>query len=205
MLSHSVQFSRTVVSDSLRPHESQHARPSCPSPTPGVHSDSCPLSHVQLFATPWTVACQDLLSIGILQVRILEWVSMPSSRGSSQPRNHPRSPALHRFFTIWATRAISGNAVNIFHFWQFLSTGYQTSNQRCSISKIWLCKWKSYLEKKKTKTLESEYQPLKQWFINLFISARYPFEKANENNGTLLMLLKNIQYTKFCMLFQRLQ
>ena len=33
----SVQFSRSVVSDSLRPHESQHARPPCPSPTPGVH------------------------------------------------------------------------------------------------------------------------------------------------------------------------
>jgi len=40
----SVQFSRSVVSDSLQPHESQHARPPCPSPTPGVHSDSRPLS-----------------------------------------------------------------------------------------------------------------------------------------------------------------
>ena len=40
----SVQFSRSVVSDSLRPHESQHARPPCPSPTPGVHSDSGPSS-----------------------------------------------------------------------------------------------------------------------------------------------------------------
>ena len=40
----SVQFSRSVVSDSLRPHESQHTRPPCPSPTPGVHSDSCPSS-----------------------------------------------------------------------------------------------------------------------------------------------------------------
>ena len=38
------QISRSVVSDSLRPHESQHARPHCPSPTPGVHSDSRPLS-----------------------------------------------------------------------------------------------------------------------------------------------------------------
>ena len=34
----------SVVSDSLRPHELQHTRPPCPSPTPGVHSDSCPLS-----------------------------------------------------------------------------------------------------------------------------------------------------------------
>ena len=40
----SVQFSRSVVSDSLRPHELQHARPPCSSPTPGVHSNSCPLS-----------------------------------------------------------------------------------------------------------------------------------------------------------------
>ena len=40
----SVQFSRSVVSDSLQPHESQHARPPCPSPTPGVHSDSRPSS-----------------------------------------------------------------------------------------------------------------------------------------------------------------
>ena len=40
----SVQFSRSVMSDSLRPHESQHARPPCPSPTPGVHSDSHPSS-----------------------------------------------------------------------------------------------------------------------------------------------------------------
>ena len=40
----SVQLSRSVVSDSLRPHELQHARPPCPSPTPGVHPDSCLLS-----------------------------------------------------------------------------------------------------------------------------------------------------------------
>ena len=40
----SVQFSRSVVSDSLRPHESQHTRPPCPSPTPGVYSNPCPSS-----------------------------------------------------------------------------------------------------------------------------------------------------------------
>ena len=40
----SVQFSRSVVSDSLWPHELQHAKPPCPSPTSRVHSDSCPLS-----------------------------------------------------------------------------------------------------------------------------------------------------------------
>ena len=40
----SVQFSRSVVSDSLRPHGLQHARPPCPSPTPGAHPNPCPLS-----------------------------------------------------------------------------------------------------------------------------------------------------------------
>ena len=44
MLFSSVQFSRSVVSDSLRPHESQHTRPPCPSPTSRVHSDSWPSS-----------------------------------------------------------------------------------------------------------------------------------------------------------------
>ena len=40
----SVQFSRSVVSDSLQPHEPQHARPRCPSPIPRVYPNSCPLS-----------------------------------------------------------------------------------------------------------------------------------------------------------------
>ena len=40
----SVQFSRSVVSDSLWPHESQHTRPPCPSQTPRVYSNPCPLS-----------------------------------------------------------------------------------------------------------------------------------------------------------------
>ena len=39
----SVQFSRSVVSDSWRPHGLQHARPPCPLPTPGVHPNPCPL------------------------------------------------------------------------------------------------------------------------------------------------------------------
>ena len=39
-----VQFSHSVMSDSLRPHEPQHTRPPCPSPTPGVHPNPCPLS-----------------------------------------------------------------------------------------------------------------------------------------------------------------
>ena len=52
----SVHFSHSVVSESLRPHESQHARPPCPSPTPGVHSDSRPTS-------PW---CHPAISSSVV-------------------------------------------------------------------------------------------------------------------------------------------
>ena len=63
------------------------------------------LSHVWLFATPWTIAHQAPLSMGLLQARILEWVAMPSSRGSSQPTDWTQvSRTAGRFFTIWATR-----------------------------------------------------------------------------------------------------
>ena len=52
----SIQFSHSVVSDSLWPHEMQHARPPCPSPTPGVHSDSRPSS-------PW---CHPAISSSVV-------------------------------------------------------------------------------------------------------------------------------------------
>ena len=45
------------------------------------------LSHVSLFATPWTIACQPPLSMEFLQARILEWAAMPSSRGMIQRLN----------------------------------------------------------------------------------------------------------------------
>ena len=51
--------------------------------------------------TPWTVAHQAPLFMGILQAKILEWIAMPSSSGSAQPRDQNQVGA---FFTIWATR-----------------------------------------------------------------------------------------------------
>ena len=56
LLALSVQFSRSVFSNSLRPHESQHARPPCPSPTPGVHSDS----------RPWSRWCHPAISFSVV-------------------------------------------------------------------------------------------------------------------------------------------
>ena len=52
----SVRFSRSVVSNSLRPHESQHARPPCPSPTLGVHPDS----------HPWSQRCHPAISSSVV-------------------------------------------------------------------------------------------------------------------------------------------
>ena len=63
----SVQFSRSVVSDSLRPHEPQHARPPCPSPTPRVYSYSCPSTDIhRLMPSSHLILCCPLLLIHLL-------------------------------------------------------------------------------------------------------------------------------------------
>ena len=59
VFSSSFQFSRSVMSDSLQPHESQHSSPPCPSPTPGVYSNSCPLS--QVMQSSHLILCRPLL------------------------------------------------------------------------------------------------------------------------------------------------
>ena len=110
-MSSSVQFSYSVMSSSLRPHGPQHTRPPCPSPTPGVYPNSCPLSQwchptisssvspfsscpqaflasesvpiSWLFATPWTAAHQASLSINNSQT-LLKLVSIDSV----MPTNH---------------------------------------------------------------------------------------------------------------------
>ena len=83
----SIQFSRSVVSDSLRPHESQHARPPCPSPTPRVHL-------IQVFATPWTVALQAPLSMQFSRQEY--WSGLPSPPPGDLP-NPGINPCLLHF------------------------------------------------------------------------------------------------------------
>ena len=65
------QFSRSVLSDSLRPHGLQHARPPCPSPTPRVYSDSCPLSQ---WCHPLSSTSPPALSLSQHQ-GLFKWVS----------------------------------------------------------------------------------------------------------------------------------
>ena len=75
----SVQFSRSVVSDSLQPHELQHARLPCPSPTPRVHSNSCPLSRwchpaISSSVVPFSSCPQSLLASESLPVsQLFTW------------------------------------------------------------------------------------------------------------------------------------
>ena len=66
------------------------------------------LSHVWLFGTSWTVACQVPLSMGILQARTVELVAMPCSRGCSRPWDRTQaSHVVGRFLTVWDTIAKS--------------------------------------------------------------------------------------------------
>jgi len=111
----SVQFSRSVVSDSLRPHELQHVRPPCPSPTPRVHSDSRPSSQwchpaisyvlsldacvlwcsvVSDSVTPWSVACQAPLSMEFSKQEYWSGLPFPSPGDLPNPGIKPRSSAL---------------------------------------------------------------------------------------------------------------
>ena len=79
----SVQFSHSVVSDSLQPHESQHARPPCPSPPPGVHSNSCPSSWqchqaisssvAPFFSCPQSLPASESFPMSQLFAKVLEF------------------------------------------------------------------------------------------------------------------------------------
>ena len=69
----SVQFSHSVVSDSLQPHEPQHARPPCPSPTPGVYPNSCLLSQwchptISSSVVPFSSCLQSFPTSGSFQI-----------------------------------------------------------------------------------------------------------------------------------------
>ena len=82
----SVQFSCSVVSDSLRPHESQHARPPCPSLTPGFHSDSHPPSQ-------W---CHPAISSSVVPFSFCPQ-SLPASEFSNESTLHMRWPKYWSF------------------------------------------------------------------------------------------------------------
>ena len=92
----SVQFSRSVMSDSLRPHELQHARPPCPSPTPGVRSNSRPSSRwchpaISYSVIPFSSSPQSLPASGSFPMsQLLSWGGQStgvSASASFLPKN----------------------------------------------------------------------------------------------------------------------
>ena len=86
LVEYSVQFSSSVMSASLRPHESEHARPSCPSPTPRVYSNSCPSS--------WW--CHPAISSSVIPFSSCPQ-SLPASESFSESTLHMRWPKYWSF------------------------------------------------------------------------------------------------------------
>ena len=77
---YSVQFSYSVVSDSLQPHEPQHARPASPSPTPGVYTNPCPSSQwchpiISSSVIPFSSCPQSFPAAGSFQMSQLRWLN----------------------------------------------------------------------------------------------------------------------------------
>ena len=92
----SVQFSHSVMSDSLQPHEPQHTRPPCPSPTPGVHSNSCPLSQlchptISSSVIPFSSCPQSLPASGSFQMSQLFALGVQSIRLSASTSVLPKN------------------------------------------------------------------------------------------------------------------
>ena len=103
---HSVQFSDSVMSDSLWPHASQLARPPCPSPTPRVHSDSCPSSRwchpaIPFSAIPFSSCPQSLPTSGTFPESTLcmRWPKYWSFSLSIRPSDE--QPGLVSFRMGW--------------------------------------------------------------------------------------------------------
>ena len=98
----SVQFSRSVESDSLWPQELQHTRPPCPSPTPGVHPNSCPLSRwchpaISSSVVPFSSCSQSLAaseSFPMSQLFALDGQSIGVSASASVPPMNTQSDLL---------------------------------------------------------------------------------------------------------------
>ena len=92
-------------------------------------------SHLWLFATPWTVACQKSPVHRILQARILEWVAIFSSRGSSWPRDQTGSPSLQEGFCFFFNHWTTGESPKGFHRqWHFQNPVEKTVSLRLYLS-----------------------------------------------------------------------
>ena len=102
----SVHFSRSVVSDSLRPHEPQHTRPPCPSPTPGVHPNPCPLSRwchptISSFVVPFSSCPQSFPATGSFPMSQLFPSSCQSIWASASASVLPTNHSVQSLSHVW--------------------------------------------------------------------------------------------------------
>ena len=134
----SVQFSCSVVSDSLWPHELQHARPPCPSPTPGVHSNSCPSSQwchpaVSSSVVPFSSCPQSLPASGSYPMsQLFAWGSQSirvSALASVLPKNAQDWSPLEwtGWISLQSKRVFSNTTVQKHQFFGFLHSLTLTS------------------------------------------------------------------------------
>ena len=137
----SVQFSRSVVSDSLWPHEPQHTRPPCPSPTPGVYPNPCPLSwwcHLTIsFCCPLLLLPSIFPNIRVFSnesVLRIRWPKYWSFRFSISPSNE--HPGLISFRVDWLDLlAVQGTLKSLLQHHQFFCA--QLSSQSNSNIHTW--------------------------------------------------------------------
>ena len=114
------QISHSVVSNSLRPHKSQHARPPCPSPTPWVHSDSCPLCQwchpaISSSVIPFSSCPQFLPGSGSFPVsQLFTWGGQSTGVSSIIPsKEHPELISFRMDW--WDLLAVQGTLKSLLH------------------------------------------------------------------------------------------
>ena len=114
-----IQFSHSVVSDSLRPHGLQHARPPCPSPTPGVYSNSYPLSRwcrltISSSVVPFSSRLQSFPASGSFQMSRIRWPKYWSLSFSISPSSE--HSGLISFRMDWLDLlAVQGTLKSLLH------------------------------------------------------------------------------------------
>ena len=163
ILCSSVQFHHSVMSDSLWPHEAQHARPPCPSPTPGVYSNSCPSSRwchpdISSSVVPFSSCPQSLPVSGSFPVsQLFPWggqsIGVSASASAFPMNNQDWCPLGWTGWTSLQARGLSRVFSNttVQKHWFF---GAQFSSQSNSHIHTWpLVSIKSRYEKGKIKFL----------------------------------------------------
>ena len=178
-----IQFSRSVMSDSLQPHESQHTRPPCPSPTPRVYSNSCPLSWwchpaisssvVPFSSCPQSPPASGFFSESTLRMR---WPKYSSFKFSISPSNE--HPGLISFRTDWLDLlAVQGTLKSLLqHHSSKASTFWHSAFFIVQLSHPYMTTGKTKALTRQTfvgKVMSLLFNMLSRWVITLLPRSKY--------------------------------